>query len=86
MYFKELSSVVAKPNIMITILLLLWADDLWKIKPNILIDTPKIFLKAVEDDASIFQRIHRLVLDEPDKTFIIIDFEQLKLRHKKLKK
>jgi len=51
-----------------------------------LIGTPKRLLKAVEDDVRIFQHVHRLVFDEPDKTFMIMDFEQLKLRHKKLKK
>lgn len=62
------------------------ARTLRKVKPDILIGTPKRLLQAVEDDIRLFQHVRRLVFDEPDKTFMIMDFEQLKMRHKKLKK
>ena len=61
-------------------------DDLKKIKPNIVIGTPKRLLQFAEDDCYIFRDVHRVVFDEPDKTFSITDIEKLKMKHKKLKK
>lgn len=43
-------------------------------------------LQFAEDDCHIFRDVHRVVFDEPDKTFSITDIEQLRMRHKKLKK
>ena len=61
-------------------------DELKKIKPNIVIGTPKRLLQVAEDDCYIFSNVHRVVFDEPDKTFSITDIAQLRARHKKLKK
>ena len=61
-------------------------DDLKKIKPNVVIGTPKQLLQFTEDDCYVFRDVHRVVFDEPDKTFSITDIEQLRMRHKKLKK
>ena len=61
-------------------------DDLKKIRPNIVIGTPKRLLQFAEDDCYVFRDVHRVVFDEPDKTFSITDIEQLRMRHKKLKK
>lgn len=51
-----------------------------------MIGTPKRLLQFAEDECHIFRDVHRVVFDEPDKTFSITDMEQLRMRHKKLKR